>query len=103
MPQITIDPKHARLQAFLAGKGIHKSNQPATLEVSDMELRSLLRKAKEHGFEDLIKAPKVKKAKVEAPTEPEPMDEAPSDETTANETTDAAEEDAAPKRRRKVQ
>ena len=106
MPEITIDPKHARLQAFIAGKGIQKTDKPVKLEVSDTELTSLLRKAEEHGFTDLVKYSKadLKKAeKAQDADEPvEPRDEKPSKETTADQEMEEAEEDAAPKRRRKV-
>lgn len=118
MPQtdITIDPKHARLQNFLAGKGISPvDGKPVTLKVSDTELTSLVRKAKEHGFEDLIKVPKgavkraqkAKEATGETVEVPEPKDPEQSDETTADKELEAdasveVEGDASPKRRRRT-
>jgi hypothetical protein len=109
MPEITIDPKHARLQAFIAGKGIPKSDKPVTVEVSNMELTALMRKAKENGFTDLIKvkkadlkkAEKVQEEELEADGPVEPRDEKPSKETTADQELAEAEEEA-PKRRRRV-
>lgn len=110
MPEITIDPKHARLQAFIAGKGITKSDKPVTLEVSNTELTSLMRKAETHGFTDLIKvkkgdlkkAEKVQEEELEAGERVEPRDEKPSKTTTADQELEEAEEESTPKRRRRV-
>jgi hypothetical protein len=108
--EISITPKHARLQAFLAGKGINytDSDKPVKVEVSNTELTSLMRKAEVHGFEDLIKAPKaaVKKAEkaqekaAETGEAPEPREPEESTETTADQELEEAS-DEAPKRRRR--
>lgn len=118
MPDITITPKHARLQKFLAGKGINaEPDEPVKITVSDTELTSLVRKAKDGGFEDLIKVSKAAVRKAEkardAETTGETRDEDPSDETTADTEIPKAEkraeleamgddEETAPKRRRRA-
>lgn len=113
--KITIDPKHPRLQKFLAGKGVFETDKPVDVEVSDHELTSLMRKAKEGNFENLVKVPRsaVKKAskanedRMEARTTEIEEQEEPSDETTADITIPEAQEaeedseDPAPKRRRR--
>jgi len=46
--------KHAKVQRFLQGKGVSRPAREVELDLSDMEIRSLRRKAKQHGFGDPI-------------------------------------------------
>ncbi len=65
MPEVTIDAKHERLQAFLGAKGFHNVRAKQTLALTDKETDRLLKAAKREGYEDQITV-KGGKAKVQA-------------------------------------
>lgn len=66
MPEVTIDPKHAILKAFLAGKGVVNAGKKTTLELSERELVALTRKAKGFGVDACIEVKGDKKPAAKA-------------------------------------
>lgn len=84
MARYTIDPTgHYRLRAFLAGKKVVRPSKTTTIELTDREAASLLRKAEQYGFEKCVKAvgekapPKAPEAPLKEPVKTEESEPAP--------------------------